>query len=88
MLLRPMQLASRIFCDLRHGLRLLGIGPANQQLGKQAVRLGLLVSRGPSDGDVGIVTFCLQHRDGGAHGSDDDDSRLSVRKHVPHDVFR
>src|SRR5258706_1844443 len=42
----------------------------------------------PSDGDVGIVAFCLQHRDGGAHGSDDEDSWLSVRKHFPHDVFR
>ena len=30
------------------------------------------------------MAFCLQHHDGG----DDEDSRLSVRKHVPHDVFR
>ena len=42
----------------------------------------------PSDGDVGIVAFCLQQRDGGDHGSDDEDSRHGVRKHFPHDVFR
>jgi len=47
-----------------------------------------VVSRGPSHGDVGIAAFCLRQRDGGDHGSDDEDSRHSVRKHFPHDVFR
>jgi len=42
----------------------------------------------PSGGDVGIVAFRLQQRDGGAHGSDDEDSRHNVRKHIPHDLFR
>jgi hypothetical protein len=40
-----------------------------------------------SRGNVGVVAFCLQNRDGRSHGGDYKDSRFRVRKHIPNDIF-